>query len=102
MTVRYASVRSYEESVLSGLTGQLRKRIMLCLFQSAKPMTRRQIEVATRIRISSVTPAVLSLLEAGLIEVAYQGHDPISGRLADFLVPASPQPRQRTFEEAFA
>jgi len=94
VTVRYASHRSYEESVLSGLTSDVRRKVMTCLYQRAVPMTRHMIEVATGIRISTVTSAVFGMLLDGQLEVRYQDKDPISGRLADFVAPVSPEPTQ--------
>lgn len=98
MTIRYASRRSYEEAVLSGLTSRVQYTILKALYVQARPMTRRQIEVATGLRISTVTPAVYALLDAKMIEVHHQDKDPLSGHLADFLVPAYGEPTQEPMQ----
>ena len=96
---KLTSLVGYEQAVLSGLTGLIRRRVMSCLFEAAVPMTRRMIEVSTGIRISTVTPAVLSLMAAGLVKKAYDAKDPHSDCLAEFLEPVWPQPVQRAFDE---
>jgi len=96
--IRYASLVGYRENVLSGLNGEVEKKILACLFESDVPMTRRMIEVQTGIRISSICPTIARLLSSGMVKVAYQGDDPHSGRLADFLEPVMPQPAQRSFD----
>ena len=96
--MRYASLVGYEQAVISGLTSELQRQVMRCLFEADVPMTRRMIEVRTGIRISTITPAVWTLIQSGLIHVAYEGKDPHSGYLADFLEPAWPQPQQRSFD----
>jgi hypothetical protein len=98
VVIRYASLVGYRENVLSGLNGDLNRKVLACLFEAEVPMTRRMIELQTGIRISSICPTVDRLLKSGLIKVAYQGEDPHSGRIADFVEPVMPQPFQRSFE----
>lgn len=96
--VRYATLVGYRENVLSGINSQNQQAVLTALFEADVPLTRRMIEIQTGLRISSVCPAVLKLLEAGLIQVAYQALDPHSDRPADYLEPVWPQPPQQTFD----
>lgn len=98
MTVREHSRTAYMSAVVEGITGRVRKRIMEVMLNSPVPMTRRMIEKQSGIRISTVTPAVLSLLEAGYIIKAFDGVDPSSGYRAEFLHPVWPTPTQREFD----
>jgi len=98
--IRFNSLTAYNKAVLDGVTGDVRRKILLFLLNAELPMTRRMIEVSTGIRISTVTPAVLSLLEDKRIFVTHSGLDPHSGHRADFLMAVVPQPEFRDMEWA--
>lgn len=98
MTATVTSHRAYESAVLEGLTSRVQYKVMSCMYSRGKPMTRRMIEEATGLRISTVTPAVFALMSDGKLEVVHEADDPISGHLAEFLAPTSPEPRQGKME----
>ena len=97
--VTYTSLVGYEQAVLSGLKGVLSRKIMRCFFEANQPLTRRQVEIQTGIRISSVTSVVNTLMQSDLLQKSHEAIDESSGYLAEFLEPVWPQPFQKTFEE---
>lgn len=100
MTATYTSLVGYRTHVLDGKATSQRNRILTCLFESAVPLTRLQISKITRIRLTSVCGRVTSMIdrenpERSLIHIAYEAEDPDTGKLAEFLGPAWPQPMQK-------
>ena len=95
MPITYTSLVGYREHVLSGKATSQRNQILICLFESAVPLTRFQISQITRIRLSSVCGRVNVLLKSDLIHVAYEATDPNTGKLAEYLEPVWPQLKQK-------
>lgn len=94
MTATYTSLVGYRNHVLSGKATSQRNQILICLFESAVPLTRLQISKITGIRLSSVCGRVNVLLKSDLIRVAYEA-EPVDGRLSEFLEPVWPQLQQK-------
>ena len=93
----YTSRRAYREHVVSGRATSQRAQIIECVRAHGVPVTRRQIAELTRIPINAVTPAVLSLLRAGFLRVAFEDVDQGSQAKAQFVEAVMPAPAQRDF-----
>ena len=91
----YTQLVGYTETVLSGKATSQRNRILICLFESAVPLTRLQISKITLIRLSSVCGRVNVLLKSDLIHIAYEAKDPNTAKLAEYLEPVWPQLKQK-------
>ena len=91
----YTQLVGYRKHVLSGKATSQRNRILICLFESAVPLTRFQISKITHIRLSSVCGRVNVLLKSDLIHIAYEAKDPNTAKLAEYLEPVWPQLKQK-------
>ncbi len=94
MTVTYSSLVGYRTHVLSGKATSQRNQILICLFESAVPLSRRQIHVITRIEMGSVTGRVRALLDSDLITVAFERKNN-RGQPIEYLEPVWPQLQQK-------
>ncbi len=95
MPPTYTSLVGYRTHVLSGKATSQRNQILICLFESAVPLTRFQISQITRIRLSSVCGRINTLMKSDLVHIAYEAEDPNTGNLAEYLEPVWPQLQQK-------
>lgn len=96
MSVRFTSLEAYRALIASGKNASQVERVYAALLASGRPMSRRELSVATGIEISSIPRTVADLLRLGLVHELEGEPCPISGNLVRPIAlawPASVQAR---------
>jgi len=97
--VTETSRKAYYNAVLDGVTDTQATKIMALLLTVRRPITRHEISNLTGIPLHTVCARVKGLIgdkeRPDFITVDHKGPDPITGNLAEFLVPVPEAWEQR-------
>ncbi len=84
--IRESSREAYHEHTLSGARANQHRRIIKYLRQVGKPVTRKQIALATGIDSSTISPRIHELIhELDLIHETHKDKCPITGITVNYV-----------------
>ncbi|NOR90900.1 MAG: hypothetical protein GQ524_11685 [Anaerolineales bacterium] len=108
MAVKFTSSLAYYEYVLSGKAVTHKQRIMKRILELDRPVTRHELfdnyfYVATPVALDgnppipwqSLSSRVGELTKDGYLIINHEGNDPVTGNLAEFVIPVGDKWKQR-------